>query len=175
VNHFDQAVAVVLRHEGSTYTDSPTDHGGPTKYGLTLHDLKLAGLASDKPTLQALTEAQARGIYSVVFWDPEHYGDLNSVELATCVFDQRVLGGPTAVADLQNLLGCRPDGVLGLLTASAANRADGADLALRFLRSRAQYYIKIAKNSPDQLEWVGGWVDRLWDLAYTLFLGSKLP
>lgn len=166
---FDAAITVVLNHEGG-YVDNPVDHGGPTNFGLTLHDLKLAGLSDDKDTLKALPIEQAKEIYRNVFWNPGHFDDLTSMDLAICLFDQSILGGPTAVAGLQIMLSNHPDGVLGPLTVAAANRTNGGDLALRFLRGRAKYYCGIVKSNPDQIEFLSGWLDRLFSLVSYCFI-----
>jgi len=161
---FRRAVDIVLEHEGG-YVDNHADHGGPTKYGLTLHDLKLGGLSDDVATLKALTQDQARSVYLDVFWTPGHYDELQSDNLAVCLFDQAVLDGTAAIAGLQTLLDTHPDGVLGPLTVAAANREPNNVVALEFLHARVRYYVGIVKADASQIQFLTGWLDRLFDLV----------
>lgn len=162
---FPKAVAVVLGHEGG-FVDNPVDNGGPTNKGLTLHDLKLAGLVDNVETLKALTDEQACQVYKSVFWDPEHYGELSSGALAVALFDQGVLEGtPRVVKALQSLLGVPEDGILGPMTLAAVNAENGLKLAFRFLNSRAAYYTHIVRGDPSQVVFLDGWIDRILSLA----------
>src|SRR5258708_3504231 len=59
-----------LIHEGgSRYTNHPQDPGGPTKYGVTIHDVrKYLDPNATADTVRALTEQQALSIYQQHYW-----------------------------------------------------------------------------------------------------------
>ena len=60
--NYEDSLRRLLRHEGG-YTNHPSDPGGPTKYGITIHDyrkyIKKGGTAAD---VKAMTLDQAKGI-----------------------------------------------------------------------------------------------------------------
>lgn len=164
MSSFAQVIPVVLAHEGG-FVDNPADDGGPTNYGLTLHDLRFAGYTADTATLKALTPADAAEIYRQNFWLPLNFDLLYSPALALVLFDQTVLDGPKAIQVAQELAGVAADGVIGSETAAALNARDGYELAVGVLKDRVRYYVAIVKNRPDQLQFLTGWVDRIIDLA----------
>jgi lysozyme family protein len=66
---YDEALRRLLAHEGG-YTNHPSDPGGPTKYGITIHDyrryVKPNATAAD---VRAMTVGEAKGIYRRRYWD----------------------------------------------------------------------------------------------------------
>lgn len=155
---FDRAVAVVLEHEGESYTDNPIDRGGPTKFGISQRwnpDLDVKNLSRD----------QAIEVYWERYWYGHRYEFLPEA-IAIKVFDLAVnLGSRTAVKCLQratHACGARVvvDGILGVETCGAARQADPKAL-LAALRSEAagEYRLIVARHS-DQKEFQGGWLNR---------------
>lgn len=76
-DRFPLVMERVLVHEGgATYTNHPADPGGPTKWGITIWDvrkyIKTNATASDVKTL---TKAQALSIYHV-YWKALHADEL---------------------------------------------------------------------------------------------------
>lgn len=64
MSKIDTIIDEIVRREGSTYTNDPSDRGGPTKYGITLDTL--AGYRNARVTaadVEALSEDEARAIY----------------------------------------------------------------------------------------------------------------
>lgn len=77
-DRFPLVIERVLKHEGgATYTNHPNDPGGPTKYGITIHDVrrfvKANATASD---VKNLTRETALDIYRKAYWDALHAGSL---------------------------------------------------------------------------------------------------
>jgi lysozyme family protein len=90
--NYDAALAKLLRHEGG-YGNHPSDPGGPTKYGITIHDYRKyidrAGTAAD---VKAMSVDQAKSIYRSKYWEAQRCDDLPSgVDYA--VFDYGVNSG----------------------------------------------------------------------------------
>lgn len=91
-NNFDACLTRLLRHEGG-YTDHPADPGGPTNYGITIHDyrryVKANATAVD---IRAMPLAHAKAIYRQKYWNALRCDDLPAgVDYA--VFDYGVNSG----------------------------------------------------------------------------------
>lgn len=60
---------ILVSEGGARYTNHPSDPGGPTRYGITIHDVRLyIDKNATAETVRNLTEAQARGIYETRYW-----------------------------------------------------------------------------------------------------------
>ena len=155
---FEQAIEIVLEHEGETYTDHPKDRGGPTKFGLSQR-------WNPDVNVRELTRAQAIEIYWERYWQGRAYERLPEA-VAIKVFDLAVnLGEQTAVTCLQRaLLACglrvKIDGRLGPETCGAAHGADEPAL-LAAVRSEAagEYRLRVARDA-DQATFRDGWLNR---------------
>ncbi len=110
---YDKAMARVLEDEGG-YSNDAGDPGGPTKYGITIHDvrsyLKPNATAAD---VKKLTVTQAKDIYAKHYALPIRYDDLPAgVDYA--VFDYGINSGVSrAVRLLQTLVHAHVDGKVG--------------------------------------------------------------
>ena len=90
--NYDASLARLLVHEGG-YSNHPSDPGGPTNYGITIHDYRKYidrnGTAAD---VRAMTVEQARLIYRRRYWDVQRCDQLPpGVDYAT--FDYGVNSG----------------------------------------------------------------------------------
>ena len=115
------ALKLMFGSEGG-YSNSKTDSGGPTKFGITHKTLAAhRGLASvTAAQVKALTLQEATEIYERSYWS-QSGGDLLPVGLDYAAFDFGVNSHPTtAVKKLQKVLGIRQDGHAGEITARAA-------------------------------------------------------
>ncbi|MTW15180.1 secretion activator protein [Rhodoplanes serenus] len=139
---YDEALRRLLVHEGG-YTNHPSDPGGPTKHGITIHDYRRfidpGGTAAD---VRAMTVDQAKAIYRARYWDALRCEDLPAgVDYA--VFDYGVNSGiGRAGRVLRRLLGLpdREHTVTATVIAAVARRDPAAlvaaicDERLAFLR-----------------------------------------
>jgi len=154
--NYIRAVANVLVSEGGArYTNHPNDPGGPTKYGITIHDvrkyLKPGASAAD---VRALTEQQARAIYR------KHYADrIRFDELAKGVdyslLDYTVISGPCrSIPDLKMVLGLRDRSCVVTDALVAAANAD-PERAVRLLNEqRLRFHASLGSWSrPFQRGW----------------------
>lgn len=94
IGRFAVVIPFTLVHEGGArYTNHPADPGGPTKYGITIHDvqkyLKRNATAED---VKRLTKAQAVRIYKRHYWDKIDADHL-PVGLDYTMFDYTVNAG----------------------------------------------------------------------------------
>ena len=90
---FDDALRRLLIHEGG-YTNHPSDPGGPTKFGITIHDYRNHVKARRKCRRRArharLEEAEA--IYRDKYWQAMRCDELPA-GLDYAVFDYEVIPG----------------------------------------------------------------------------------
>ena len=130
---FEQAVAMVLRHEGG-YVNDPRDPGGETRFGISKR-------AYPDVDILRLTEDEAKAIYKRDYWDKLRTDEIPE-PLAICLFDAAVnMGRDKAVRLLQRACGVAQDGVMGGNTIAAANRL--SDAVVRFSTERCIAYTGI--------------------------------
>jgi lysozyme family protein len=130
---FEQAVAIVLKHEGG-YSNDPRDPGGETRFGISKR-------AYPDLDIRNLKVADAENIYRRDYWDTLRPDELPQ-ELAICLFDCAVnMGRDKAIRLLQRACGVAQDGVMGGNTIAAANRL--VDPVVRFSAERVIAYTGI--------------------------------
>ena len=151
---FDDAVRVVLKHEGG-YVNHPEDPGGETKYGISKRSYP-------DLNIKALTKEDAIDIYRRDWWDKYGYGMLPD-DIAIKVFDLAVnMGAGQAHQLLQIALNdCGThlviDGKLGAKTVAAVNTASPDSLMFHLLDRGEMYYRRL--NKP---QFLAGWLRRLY-------------
>jgi len=127
------ALGLMFGSEGG-YSNSKSDSGGPTKYGVTHKTLAAhRGVASvTAAKVKARTLQEATEIYERSYWS-QSGGDVLPVGVDYATFDFGVNSGPTtAVKKLQKVLGIRQDGHAGEDTArAAANYPGGVQKLIR--------------------------------------------
>ena len=125
---YDEALRRVLVHEGG-YSNHPSDPGGPTNWGITIHDAraywKKEATAAD---VRSMPVDVAKDIYRSKYWDAMCCDNLpTGVDYA--VFDYGVNSGIARAARvLQRLVGTGVDGEVGPDTIAATARAKPAEL-----------------------------------------------
>ena len=130
---FEQAVALVLKHEGG-YVNDPRDPGGETRFGISKR-------AYPDVDILRLTEDEAKAIYRRDYWNTLRPDEIPEA-LAICVFDAAVnMGRDKAIRLLQRACGVAQDGVMGGNTIAAANRL--VDPVVRFSAERVIAYTGI--------------------------------
>jgi lysozyme family protein len=89
---YDEALRRLLVHEGG-YTNHPSDPGGPTNFGITIHDyrkyVKPNATAAD---VRAMKLDEAKGIYRTKYWDALRCDELPA-GVDCSVFDYGVNSG----------------------------------------------------------------------------------
>jgi lysozyme family protein len=146
---FDLLVERVLSHEGG-YVNDPRDPGQETRWGISKR-------AYPHLDIRNLTRAQAVDIYRRDFWQRVR-GDELPREFAFQALDAAVNHGiGNAVRWMQRAAGVADDGVIGPVTLAAVQRAQAADLVLRFNAERLRFYAKLTTFST----FGRGWVNRV--------------
>jgi len=116
---YDDALCRLLAHEGG-YTHHPSDPGGPTNFGITIHDyrkdVKPGAAAAD---VKAMRRDEAKAIYRAKYWDALRCDELPA-GVDYCVFDYGVNSGiGRAARVLQRVAGVADDGRIGPQTLAA--------------------------------------------------------
>lgn len=139
---YDASLARVLKHEGG-YTHHPSDPGGPTNFGITIHDyrryIKSTATANDVRDMQL---SDAAKIYRARYWDALRCDDLPA-GLDYAVFDYGVNSGIGRATKVMARLVERPsaaavdDALVVIIRASNSTTliARLCDERLAFLRS----------------------------------------
>jgi lysozyme family protein len=169
---FEQAVAVVLSHEGG-FVDNPNDPGGATKYGISLRFLREEMRRNVRPIdVRQMTKDEAIDIYREWWWDRFGYGAIADQATATKVFDMAVnMGGKRAhriVQEALNDLGFSldVDGVLGAQTCVAIAKTEPRRLLSKLVARQSDYYRSLAQARPQFRVFLAGWLERaVWPLG----------
>ena len=169
--NFDIAIDLVLKHEGSAYTETPGDRGGATRFGITIPTLvDYDGKPHDKEDIRALTLRDAKNVYLKQFWTPMCLQQIHDQRLANIIMDQAVLNGKKPVTlRLQKIVGTAPDGAMGPNTTAACNSMNTNNVILAFLAAQTQFYTTLVVNNPPQIKFLRGWQNRvlaLYDVAF---------
>ncbi|MBI1204015.1 MAG: secretion activator protein [Rhodopseudomonas sp.] len=140
---YDEALRRLLLHEGG-YTDHPSDPGGPTNFGITIHDYrKYAKPKATAADVKAMRLDEAKAIYRAKYWDAQRCDDLPA-GVDDAVFDYGVNSGIGRSGKVLRRCLELPDNasVVSEAVIAAARRADAGrlinaicDERLRFLKS----------------------------------------
>lgn len=167
---FSKALDVVLQDEGG-YSNDPDDPGGSTNLGITQKDLDhWAAILGLPHSVKSLTHNDAAIFYKHVWWDKYNYNAINSITIATKIFDLAVnIGAIPAAFILQKSLqwaayGIEDDGVIGQKTLAAVNemclhgRED--DLHYELMEEATHYYEHLTEENPKLYKFLKGWLRR---------------
>lgn len=135
-DNYDRCLAEVLEQEGG-YSNDPGDPGGPTKYGITIWDVRMywkhGATAAD---VRAMPLDVAKQIYRSKYWDAIRGDDLPA-GLDLAIFDYGVNSGiHRAAMVLQRILDIPDDGIIGPLTLENVNERASGDLIRRVCDER---------------------------------------
>lgn len=151
--NFEQAVEIILHHEGG-YVNDPNDPGGETKWGISKASFPHLDIAS-------LTKSEASQIYRQKYWDRCKCDELPK-SLRLIVFDCAVnQGAHYAITLLQEAAGSPADGIIGPNTLSRIGSCNEFELLTKFVQKRKDRYFK----NPNFDRYGKGWIGRLLDIS----------
>lgn len=168
---FDDAIDLIIQHEGTVYTETPGDLGGATKFGVTIPALnEFNGQNNSADDIRALTLANAKALYLKCYWSALLLSQINDQKVATIVFDQAVLCGKSRIVkELQNIVGTMSDGIMGHQTVAACNSMNSTNLIVAILGARTLYFASLVQQNTSQLKFLKGWEARVVSLLNYAF------
>jgi lysozyme family protein len=158
---FDLAVKPLFIAEGG-YSNSATDSGGETKYGISKRSYPHVDIAN-------LSQMEAAVIMKRDFWDFYHIGTINDQNAANRIFLLFVNTDPTdaakvvqnAVNDYGILPAISVDGYMGPVTIARINALSTPRLFVNTLRlEECRYYLGLVDHNLSQLPNLRGWIRR---------------
>lgn len=158
----DDIITDILKAEGwDTYTNDPTDRGGPTKWGITQKAWSdYIGHEATEGVIQEISEHHARVFYEQVYVKAPRFDQLPPL-LTPMVVDCGVNHGPqTASKWVQRAVGAEADGMIGPKTLDAVTETNLLAIYLRVCAQRSRFYAEIVKRDPTQLKYLKGWINR---------------
>ncbi len=163
---FDDAFEYTLGDEGG-YTNDRNDSGGPTNWGITIHDLSVhLGRPATTSEVKSMTKDTAKEIYSKRYWAPLDLDQIKSDAVAICMFDIGVVRGisvpPKYAQQICYAHGSHiaVDGVMGPMTIAAINQLDPATFIRDFsIKTEAGFHAIVAAH-PKDADFIHGWVNR---------------
>lgn len=157
---------ILLKWEGGL-ADDPNDHGGLTKYGVTLQEWIDDGYDKNKDghidglDLREITEDDAANIAKKYYWDVVKGDQINNQSIAEFICDWAYNSGTkNIVLKLQHLFGLKPDGIVGPDTLNYLNTQPQEELFNQLKQRREQFYNAIVKSDPSQKKFLRGWLIR---------------
>lgn len=158
---FDAAFNYTLGNEGG-YTNDAHDAGGPTNWGITIHDLsRYYGRPATAAEVQNMSQDLAKAIYQHWYWNVLNLDSVKSQGVAMAMFDQGVLRGTSAIARVtQSLTQQVVDGIIGPKTLAAINAHDPRLLIQQIEAQAEQAFYTIVNAHPDQKKFLRGWLNR---------------
>ena len=132
-------IGQVLGWEGG-YTNDPRDPGGPTNWGITIHDARTYWKKDATATdVKNMPKSVALQIYKSKYWDMLN-GDQLPSGVDYAVMDYGVNSGIYRAARvLQKIVGTTQDGVIGLKTIAAAKKMDPVDVVKKICDERLAF------------------------------------
>lgn len=163
--NFQESLVYTLVNEGSKFSNEASDHGGATKFGITLATLNNWHKTQNLPQattddLRDLSHDDAARIYESLYWAPLLLVNVNQ-DIATALFDVCVnMGQGNCLKLAQKALGIVADGVIGQLTTSSLETIERKKFLASFIPLVQNRYIDIALNDSTQLRFLKGWLAR---------------
>jgi lysozyme family protein len=136
---YDEALRRLLLHEGG-YSNHPSDPGGPTNFGITIHDYrKYVKPNASAADMRAMPLDHAKAIYREKYWNALRCDELPA-GLDYAVFDYGVNSGVSrAVKVLQRLLGLPDNGRMSDAVVAAVRAHNAAGLVARLCDERLAF------------------------------------
>lgn len=167
---YNKAWSWLLPDEGgSQFTDDPIDHGGATKYGITLNSYtawcaKHGMLPPTVDDLKAMTEQTAQTIAKEFYWNVICGDSLKNDSIALALFNIAYLASPSkSIQLMQDAAGIkkeRQDGICGPNTIELINALPAGDLLTHFVINVQNHFVDIVIKDPSQIRFLRGWLKR---------------
>lgn len=156
----------LLQMEGG-YVNHPYDSAGPTNKGITIQTYRdYCGQDKTIADLQNISYGTWQKIMKDLYWDKCRADEIESQSVAEILVDWCINSGMIGLREVQEIVGCKPDGICGPITLSLINTSDARSLFERIWSARKQFYTNIVKRNPSQKVFMNGWMNRLNSFKY---------
>lgn len=173
---FEEAIKVVLRHEGGWVSD-PKDLGGETNFGISSLIIQREGITPEFLGLDPRTRGvpgwlkpmkveAAEKVYRQLFWDKYGYAGIADQLVATKVFDCAVNCGPSRAHAMAQRAAtacgapCDVDGIMGPNTIKAINASAPRQFITAFAQEMRAHYERIIIARPANEKFRSNWMRR---------------
>lgn len=166
---YKKLVPFVLKHEGGI-SDDPQDAGGFTNKGITLKTFRsIYGKDKTKEDLINITDEQWGHIFKAYYWDKLNADKIESQSIANMSVDWAYNAGVGTVAKkIQNIIGTKPDGIIGSGSLKLINTAqDTKELFNQIKAARIMFYKKLVEKKPTNAKFLKGWLNRTEAIKFT--------
>ena len=162
---FNKILSESLGYEGG-YDDSMAKDGVISNFGITqkLYD----AYNKDNPKdVKDITYGEARDIYYDEFYKPLKIEKFKSNHVKSVIFDYAINSGRSqAVKDLQNIVGSKPDGIIGKKTLKKLDKFikdnGESELINQYINSREHFLKSLVIKNPEKYgKNINGWMNRL--------------
>jgi lysozyme family protein len=176
---FKKALGFLLANEGG-FNNIPGDSGGPTNCGISLKflagtgDYDLGDLDHDGDIdiedIRAMDPETAGRIYKKYFWDYFPMAQIPA-QIAYVLFDVAVNSGQqTATKLMQQVLGVKPDGIIGTQTLYMLRMVTSEyHMADRMCIMRKAQYLGYVSRNQNLDQFLAGWLKRIDKVRKHLF------
>jgi lysozyme family protein len=164
--NFDLYVPTLSVVEGG-FSNHPDDFGKMTMHGVTLATYQ-AYCGKDKTIgdLKNMSHGTWRAIMKDMYWDKCRADEIDDQKVAEIIADWCVNSGYVGIKKAQEVIGVKPDGVVGPITLSRINSSDARSLHDRLWQARYQFYHGLVAKNPSQKVFLKGWLNRLGHFKY---------
>lgn len=150
---FSNAVVKILGNEGGE-SNHKHDKGGFSKYGISSR-------AYPHLNIETLTIEQAEEVYKKDYWNVLKGDRIYSQMVANYLMDIAVnMGVVRAIKMIQEVIGVKKDGIVGIITIGAINVHDENVIISELALKRIRKYRNICIKDKTQKVFFFGWIDR---------------
>lgn len=161
---FTACMPFIIQEEGTTFSNTPGDHGRATRYGIIQTEYNIYRHSKGLPlqSVNLISQEEYTDIYWSSYWMP-HCPDIPAgLDLST--FNINVNGGTGRGTRLiQQVLGLLVDGIWGPATqahVTGIGQDEIADLIRTFHADERNFYQAIINHDPSQHKFASDWFGR---------------
>jgi lysozyme family protein len=163
-------VPFILIHEGG-FVDDPDDLGGATNKGITIGTYATYCKRKGYPAptverLKMMTQDTWTEIMKSMYWDRWKADKIINQSVANILVDWVWASGVNGIKRPQQLLGVKPDGLVGPQTLASVNAKDAEALFYAIKADRIRFIDEICAKRPANLKFKRGWLNRINDFKF---------
>ncbi len=173
MERFNICLPIILKAEGG-FVNHPSDNGRATNLGITIGTL--TGWLKRQATIddvKALRPDTVKPIYWENYWKPARCNEL-PVGVDLMAFDLAVNSGPVRARRLlQQALGVKVDGNIGVITLGALEAKKPQDIIKMYAHVRREFVRGIVQYNRSQEVFLLGWLNRIEHIEKTALKMAK--